>query len=259
MMFQNEADWMRLQLPVLMASGVGLVGLDGGSEDGGADVIREFGGVCYEHPYCWPPVHQHNKLIECCEDAGYEGMVKIDPDELFFAEHLEQIPELLEDFKVLRMPTINFVNDRLHYAPIGWYPDWHARAWRLNIGIRYLHDFHSVPNWRELGMRLREDNVDDGEREVVNCGHIHLFHYGEVKDIKARGLRKLNLTRFQEGQPLLEELPEDEHPRRPFSIRFIGAQPLDQMVVGIRTPVQITPPPNPRPLNGEGETARRLA
>jgi hypothetical protein len=257
MMFQNEAEWLTLGLSYMMrAKGIGLVGLDGGSVDGGADVIREFGGICYENPYCWPDLGQHNKLIECCEDAGYDGMIKVDPDETFFVEHLEQMAELLENFKALSFPTYNFVNDRLHYAPMGWYPDWHVRAWRLNIGIRYINDFHNVPNWEQIGL-TRKDMWAEGERDVIDCPHIHLYHYGEIKDIRARALRSVNIARFQKGEPLLEGLPDDFHPRRPFSIPFIGAQPLDPMVVGARAPVETSPP---TPLqDGEGRKERTLA
>lgn len=239
-MFQNEADWLDLHLPVLMESGVGLVGLDGGSTDGGVDVIRKHGGVYYENPYKWPPVHQHNKIIECCEDSGYDGMVKVDPDELFHPEHIAQMAELLEKHKVLRFPTFNFVDDRRHYCPATpWYPDWHARAWRLNIGIRYIHDFHSVPNWSQLGMQVRNDIRDDGERDVLNCGHIHLFHYGELKSRYARALRGANVRNAREGKPLIDALPEGTVLRAPFRIPFVGEQPLDPDLCGDRAPVEM--------------------
>jgi len=241
MMFQNEAEWLLLHLPVITRANIdGLVGLDGGSQDGSAEVFASFGGQVFYRPFSFPMCDHENHLIDTAERAGYDAVLKMDPDELFFPEHISQMPDLLGRFKMLRFPTYNFVEDRKHYNPTGWYPDWHGRAWRLNCGIHYIKPIHSVPNWDSLGWKHCEREMNpDAVCDVVDCGHIHLYHYGDIKDRAKRALHYANADRWIRGEPMIDALPEGTVLRPPFCIPFTGPQPLDPDVIGAKAPVEV--------------------
>lgn len=241
--FQNEADWLRLHLTEMMkADGIdGLIAIDGGSQDGSADVIRNLGGLVYNFPFRHENngIHQ-NEMLEKVEAVGYDAVLHIDPDECLFPAHITQIKCLLEKYKALRMPTFNFVKDRFHYAPCQpYYPDWHVRAWRLNEGVRYpihLHSQADVSQWDYRGDSVLTDEF----REVIDAPHIHLFHYGDIKDRWRRDLLALNRQRAYQQLPLLDALPDGYvMSTYPFHIPFVGQQPLDPNVVGVRAPISI--------------------
>lgn len=226
MMFQNEENWLRLHLPILAQAGFGFVFVDGGSDDGSTQVAEQYGPVVYNE-YRWPTIHQHNKLIEVAEQHGYDAMVKIDPDELFFIDHIRQMRELLNDYVVLRFPTYHFIRDRQHYNPFGhYYPDSHDRAWRLNIGLNYVGEYHSRLNWAERYFKEANGENDENDELVLDAWHIHLYHYGDIKDRAARHLRSLNITRAKAGQSPLVRLPAGKQITYPPSIPFVGPHPI---------------------------------
>jgi len=233
-MFQNEAAWINLHLPVLLKSAMvdGVVAIDGGSTDGGRQVIESLGGQVRDRVWDWKPCEQENAVIQFAEAEGYDALMLVAPDELWFPEHLDQIKMFLAggQYKALRFPTYNFMKDRLHYSPVPpYYPDAHVRAWMLNEGVRHVGALDSVPNTDALGWY-------EGDK-LLSVPHIHLYHYAHIKNRAWYTLKGLNFHRVKDGLSPLGELPEGTPlAAYPMTIPFVGVQPLDPSV-GKRAPL----------------------
>lgn len=241
--FQNEADWLSLHLPKIMAAACvdGLIAVDGGSQDNSADIIREMGGTVYERPFDFTDSGQ-NFLIQCCEQAGFDAMLHTAPDECWFPEHIDQMKRLIESgkHKALVFPTYNFQVDRQHYAPYApYYPDHHARVWLLE-GLRYPGSNHTQIDYHRLSWQWRSDcDPSEDGRDILLCPHIHLFHYADVKPRFQRDLLAINRLRADEGQEPIDTLPEGYVvSKHPYHIEFSGVQPLDPTVIGLKAPYE---------------------
>ncbi|MBL8162468.1 MAG: hypothetical protein JNJ61_10820 [Anaerolineae bacterium] len=240
LMFQNEAAWLHAHLAIIMQSPAidGIVAIDGGSTDGGRQVIESWGGVVRYREWDWQPLHQENAVIEMAEQLGYDAILLTAPDELWQPAHIAQIKGLLqhERWKALRFPTYNFMKDRLHYCPtVPYYPDSHVRAWKLGCGIRHVGALDSVPN------------VSDDE--VLYVPHIHMYHYAHIKDRRWYTLKGHNFHRARAGQPLLDELPDDAPLAGwpPVIIPFVGEDPLAHANIPVTSIKHPLPRPNTVP------------
>lgn len=240
--FQNDAHWLRLHLPVWVSAGVvdGIVALDGGSIDGGADVVREYGVTVYERPFDWNFGAHMNALIEACEAAGFDAVLRLDPDELMWPHDINLLSSLLGEYHALRLARYNFEGDRLHVFPY-MYPDYQTRAWRLNQGVRYEGRVHETleASMKRLGWR-EDGGAGIGPREIVSLPHVHLYHYEGLRQDAHRALKHVNYHRLMNGQPPVDALPEGYNtngaPR--FAVAFVGPQPLDPVSVGVYAPFE---------------------
>lgn len=215
LMFQNSAPWLRLHLPVIARAFDGIVAVDGGSSDDGADVIRQHGGVVFDRAFDWDFGAQGNYLIECCERLGYEAMLRLDPDELIYPSIVPCLRARLEVPMIVSLPRFNFTADRLHIN-LQWYPDPQQRAWRLGCGVRYKGLIHEIPV---------------GQPSLVIPG-MHIYHYGWISE-------PAELIDKQRHYHALSNLPFDPGPvfEYPAGTLFTqGEQPLDPKVIGVRAP-----------------------
>ena len=232
-MFQNEADWLKLHMPVWMSASAidGVVAVDGGSSDGGGAYVQEwvdaYGGVVVNRPWDWKPLDQENAVIQAAEDAGYDAILFTAPDELWHPVHLRMIKALLSlGNLMLQFPTYNFVRDRRHYSQVPpYYPDLHQRAWLLNRGIRHVGELDSIPNVSSA--------------QILPVHHIHMYHYSHIKPREGYTLKGLNFHRVKDGLSPMGELPADVAVSPfPPCIPFSGLQPLDPDVIGDRAPLE---------------------
>jgi hypothetical protein len=249
--FQNEAPWLALHLPVVMQASRlgGLIGLDGGSQDGSAALVEQLGGQVVARSFDWHFGAHMNTLIEQAEAAGYDAAIRLDPDECMFPEHLDAVIDLLETYKAVRLPRLNFEVDRVHYCPV-LYPDWQLRGWRLHAGVRYTGRVHETLEPRMAQARWVEAHNQTGERkrDIVAAPHLPIFHYEGLKDGALRQLKGLNYHRTAQGLPPLPSLPAQTPPFVPrWHIPYTGPQPVDPEAVGLRAPVTIQSsfPPGP--------------
>lgn len=227
LMFQTEADWLRLHLPVLMQANIdGLVALDGGSDDDSRDVIFEFGGHLFTRQFDWHFGNQGNYLIECCQKAGCDAMLRLDPDELMFPEDINRVRELLETDKtdLVILPRFNFTKDRLHWQAES-YPDYQQRAWLLNRGVHYQASVHEVPHHPNL--------------RIHHAAGLNIFHYGDIRYHEFRAWRHAMYIALQNGDslPPKPESFSDGQIGWPPQERFDKPQPLEFREVGLRAPL----------------------
>lgn len=240
--FQNELPWLRLHLPVMLRAGAidGMVALDGGSADGGAEYVRSLGGVVHERPFDWRFGDHMNALITACEGEGYSAMLRIDPDECLFPRDIDAAADLLHTYKALRLARFNFVGDRLHIYPYK-YPDYQTRAFRLGQGVAYIGDVHETleKSFRAIGWI--EDGGDlVGQRDIVMCPQISIYHYGEIQADARFALKHVNYARLLQQLPPLERLPDGYSTTGAarFRVPFHGPQPVDPQVVGALAPLE---------------------
>lgn len=222
--FQNEAQWLALHLPIMREAVDGIVAIDGGSEDGGADVIRALGGQVQDVPFAWDFGAQANALVCFAEACGFDVLLRLDPDEVMFRSDIAKMRVHFEaGFDAVSTASHHFCRDRFHYCP-QFEPDRHYRAFRLFRGFHYVNRLHETPVLHGA-RRLRSD--------------LPVFHYGLLEDRDTRRLQYANYGRIAQGlQPLpalTEDCPEWDYPPH---VPFEGEQPLDPHEIGARAPLE---------------------
>ena len=246
MIFQNVRPWLDLHLPYLVKSNAfdGVVAVDGGSTDDGADAIRS---ICKKAGFPPESVHivdrqfdyrfdiQTNVGIQEAEKQGYKACLRLDTDELMLHEHLVQIREILLDgpYAVVRLPRYNFTKSRRYYCP-QFYPDHQGRGFRLGMGLYYFgtHGVHETL-WNTvnlLGLRDRQDNPH--ESDVITLNHANIYHYAGLASLQERHYRNYVYDCILKGEKPEPELPKawkSQHLDYPFHIEFTGPQPLSNV------------------------------
>jgi len=227
MMMLNEANWLRLQLPVLTKANIdGICIIDGGSTDDGVAVAESFGATVVYRPWDWKPKDQENAVIQLAEWMGYDCILLTAPDEMWFPEHIDEMKRLMEDAKTfaLRFPTFNFVKDRRHFAPHKpFFPDFHERVWRLGLGIRHVGELDSTPSF--------------SPEQATTCLHLPLYHFSWIKPMDKQMLKQINFHRVRDGLAPVDVLPPDVVVEEyPFHVPFLGPQPLEPDDIGENAP-----------------------
>lgn len=219
-LFQNEADWLRLHLPLWTHGNIdGLIGLDGGSTDESVEIVRSFGGQVFQRRFEWDFAAQCNYLIQCAERAGFDALLRLDPDEAMFRSDINTVRLYLHQHR--RKPCVwglrryNFSKDRYHYAP-HWYPDVQQRAFPLRQNIFYQGRVHETP------ISLQWDAIPD----------VHLYHYGWIGDVEALARKSVKYAQIA-GQDI-EYAGGGEYP--PYVPFPHGRQPQDPKEIGARAP-----------------------
>lgn len=227
LMFQNEAEWLRLHLSVITRGAIdGLVGLDGGSTDDSAAVFKSFGGVVYTRPFDFDFGAQANALLDAAIDAGYDAILRLDPDELIFPEHIARVRGYLEHYPVVSLPRFNFARTRVHYVP-EWYPDPQFRGMRLDKGIRYGGKVHE-------GVTPLDD-----ARFIPGA---NLYHYSGVRGDMAGRKRAALYTALGKGEKADWSIPPMEWSYPNYTRWPVNwEQPLDPYEVGIHAPYDHAP------------------
>jgi hypothetical protein len=228
-LMQNEEHWLKLHMPVwAKAVHSGFVCVDGGSTDESKRIARSYDAMIFERPFNWDFRDQLNFMIEQCENAGYDALVRLDPDELMFPDDISLVIQYLNrGIEAIMWPTVNFEKDRRHYMP-DKYPDFHWRAWHLNKGVRYEGRVHIGPD-----QSLQKNNL-----VTLMLPNVNLYHYEGLRTDPARRLKHVNYARLGQGLPALAEIPPGDegqtgwrdHAPYPF------LQPLDPDKIGLRAP-----------------------
>lgn len=237
MMTHNDNHWLRLHLPAIASAFDGVVIA---TDDDKMTTHRTIEIALaadvkkldiFEHSFNDNWSEMFNHTIEHAEKLGYDAILRLDPDELMFPDHIQRVRELLED-KVSAIgcvPRYNFWLDRLHYveqAP--FYPDWQRRAFCLNRGVKYSGQRHEGLTWPS----------DTMKRYMPLAIVAPIFHYGDIylPNILARDLKYLNMAHRDAGAPELAERPADRAIPHRDTVLFEGQQPINPNVCGIYAP-----------------------
>jgi len=221
--FQNEAAFLRLHLPALrLPDGWGFVGLDGGSADDSAEIVRAHGGTVHARSFDWHFGAHMNALIAACEAEGYSALLRLDPDELVFPDVFVAVEQMLAQCDCVALPRYGFIADRCHHNP-KWWPDHQVRALRLGIGLRYDGAVHEQLNY-QAGYRLGF---------LKPHPRLHIYHYGWLLPLAQRREREGRYAALQGGNPDPAAHLTDGYP---YSEPFVGDQPLDPATIGEKAP-----------------------
>lgn len=226
-MFQNEANWLRLHLPVFAHAFDGLVGLDGGSTDDSAAVFRSFGGTVHHRAFDFNFGAQGNALLDAAIADGYDAVLRIDPDECIYPQTAQAVKDTLKHRPVVALPRINFAHNRLWFVP-EWYPDHQFRGIRLDAGLRYAGKVH--------------EGLDcDYATQVARLPTPAIYHYSGVRGLTASQKRSAVYGAIARNEQTDWSAPADEQWHYPPMKRFDGVQPLDPYAVGIHAPYNHAP------------------
>jgi len=228
MMYQYDDHWLKLHVPKLAKSHLPFVFLNGNGVETEIDTwLQKYGAVFYRR-FEWNFADQQNHLNACAEKAGYDAIIKLDPDELMFPGDLHSVgQEIGLRYRAACLPRLNFVQDRnrVHKGD-GWYPDWQTRVWELGHGVEWRGQHHAsaAASIRELQWRLDQLRTP-------------IFHYKWIASRESCTLSRLNYTLTKDGLPPLENLPDGEPLCDiPAGEPFTGKQPLDPRKIGARAP-----------------------
>src|SRR5579859_4743418 len=208
MFSRGELPYLKLHLPVFKDHFDGVISLtDDRTDDGSIAYMRQIGAKVYVLPWREDWGWSVSRLFEFAEESGYDAGMRLDPYECIFPESPDTVRYDLEHkATLLCFPRYEFFYDRKQYRE-DLFPDWQARAWRLNRGIKVEGKRHEGVNFFDSGLREGEDVLAD--ERVMRVNAPQLFHYGYVGKSKIRHnqLKYLNAARIDKGQKPLFTLP----------------------------------------------------
>lgn len=222
----NDADFLRLHLPVIAPAFDGIVAVVDPADASHATTLAIL-ALCPDHArltmvrrtfdHDWSA--QVNAGIEAAEREGYDAAIRLDPDELMFPAEIDALRRRIEASPVsLWFHRYNFFFDRLHYNT-GAFPDFQGRAFMLNRGVRYVG-------------RVHEQIPGDGSLDAAT-----IYHYGDIgPNVKRRQLHYINIERRNQGLLPFATLPHDTPPPSVAVAEFTAEQPLDPFVIGTIAP-----------------------
>ncbi len=225
MMVYNEAHWLKLHLPIMLAAVDGVVAVDSASTDGTPELLESMGVQVFQHEFHCNWGEHFNHVIRHAEALGYDTMLRLDPDECMFADDIRLVRNLLGKHHLLRLPRFHFWEDRLHYVPEK-FPDWQWRAWRLNEGVYLEGQYDEMvvgsPEWR-----IGEYYAPDDERHILDMLDCPIYHYGDLVNPAVRY-----------HHPNRNRLPDSVTHIWRNAIPFEREQPLDPSIIGLRAPFE---------------------
>lgn len=192
MIVKNEAEMLRLTLPVYSSLDMFMVAVDFGSTDDTRDILASHGWLVvpgeWRNDYAWA----RNTLLKLPRDAGL--MLQLDADECMVPSDIEKIVEFdrTKYINAIGFPRYNYVRGELFESKS--YPDYQARCVRLSSGCLWSRSVHEVI---------------EGKKRLIPDAHIH--HYGWTKSPQENWLRSHNYNLIAEGKPTItaDEIPED--------------------------------------------------
>jgi hypothetical protein len=228
MMFCNQdLPFLKLHFPVLRACFEKIYCATGDDTDcEAADYLRTNGVQIIPLAFDNNWAEFWNKFIITLMAHGVERMIRLDPDELMFPDHIAYVDILLNHFELIGFPRWNFWYDRTQYN-INAYPDSQWRAWRLEGHVSYFGTVHEGISF-------------SGQRdEIALPMNIPIFHYGDIgkANINVRALRYINYDLVNKGLPTVKEIPPGRQPGAA-TTPFTDPQPLDPVVIGKYAPFE---------------------
>lgn len=231
MMVYNELPWLELHFKDVFNNFPGAVVVDSYSTDGTTEFLESLGVRVIQREFHDNWSEHFNHVINQAEDDGYNGIIRLDPDESMHASDIVAAQSLLKTYKLLCFSRYNFWGDRMHYCP-QLFPDWQARAWQLGLGIRLEGKRHEGVNFGNFNLTENYSDLLESH-DVVRAPHLRIYHYGDIVD---RTLKYMNYSRIDQGLEPLKELPEGQPPAWRFNIPYIGTQPYNLSHIRLRAP-----------------------
>jgi hypothetical protein len=167
--------------------------------------------------------HARNTLIKDAEALGYDWLMMLDADESMLPDDLVSMCNYMENgYESLIFPRYEFVDDFHHFCP-SFYPDYQARAFKLNMGYHYTGKLHE-------DLHKGQDPPARKMPYSTLLPMCHIFHYGKSKPTEEVWKKYDTYERIAAGKD-----PRDRPPEVPLpnswscgnkKILFLGNKPL---------------------------------
>jgi len=164
-----------------------------------------------------------NRLIGHAQELGYDWLLMLDADESMLPDDLITMRKYMETEESLILSRYEFVDDFEHFVP-SFYPDYQARAFKLNIGYHYEGVVHE--------QLCKEPKVPASTQSYSTwLPMCPIFHYGKSKPADEVWVKYANYPRIAAGMVPLTEVPPDTNYPKTWAldkkrIRFLGNKPL---------------------------------
>ena len=239
LMFTNEIGFLKLHLPIYKNSFDGIVALtDPRTTDGSTEFLwNEMGAAVMEKEWSYDWGDFATTLCRFAEEKGYDAIMRMDPDECLMPQAGSAIKLMLErTAALLCFPRHEFFGDRTR-ARADLYPDYQARAWHLNRGIRVQGKRHEGVGFAEHG--LSEHTTEPKNRVYrLKDPYLHIFHYGWIgrEGIYRNQVKYQSHAQVEAGGPPEVNFGEDFQLVDLPTIPFTEPQPIDPEACGIYAP-----------------------
>lgn len=163
-----------------------------------------------------------NLLISHVEKLGFDWLLMLDADESMLPDDLIVMRKYMETEESLIFPRYEFVDDFHHFCP-AFYPDYQARAFKLNMGYHYTGTLHE-----EL------KNGQGQPARQTDCSTvlpmIHIWHYGKSKPteevwVKYDTYEQIAAGKQPRSRPESVPLPNSWSMENK-KVKFLGNKPL---------------------------------
>lgn len=165
-----------------------------------------------------------NVLIGHAETLDYDWLLMLDADESMLPDDLIVMRNYMENgHESLIFPRYEFVDDFNHFCP-SFYPDYQARAFKLNMGYNYTGKLHE-------DLHRNQDPPARSMSYATLLPMVHIFHYGKSKPTQETWLKYNTYERVAAGQAPLGSVPEGAKIPSSWAcgnkkIQFLGNKPL---------------------------------
>jgi glycosyltransferase involved in cell wall biosynthesis len=193
-------------------------------EHGVRSLVHEPRVFHFANDYPWQRdyAHARNTLIGLSERLGYDWLLMLDADESMLPDDLVSLRQYMETEESLIFSRFEFVDDFNHFCP-SFYPDYQARAFKLNMGYNYTGPVHEY-------LRKCTDKPAFQMPYSTLLPNLHIFHYGKSKPseevwAKIDAYNQIASGHMPRTRPADVPLPESWALDKK-KVRFLGNRPL---------------------------------
>lgn len=207
LMVKNQREFLEKTLPAYSFLFEYRIAVDYFSDDYSREILDQFGFMVHRQE--WPKnfATARNILIQVAEEAGMDYLIMLDADEALGKNEAIKLMNYANDFDVIVLPRIEFVQDTDHFDD-HLFPDFQLRCFRLNKGYHYKNQIHEMLHNSDNQALMAQRGGRSTKDRILTLPDVFLYHYGRTNSREYLALKYINYDRIQQGQAPLEKLPD---------------------------------------------------